>query len=273
MRVTRCIQSQPLSRTVNLLAVRIVLSGAGAALLVVILSAASVAAQPEVAGIRAGMTLQRARNLLRTYNAKGSIQIGRTQIPELGSESYPAAVLYKIAARQGGDPTELIQLEITLPPEKPLVWAMVHRRLFPHGEQRTSLLARLRQQFGRENYGLTMPIVNLYWAFDERGRRVETGSRYPNCAVPAWDVELRDVANSSASTFPATSPLLGTRLASGGPCKPLVHVKATLQPSGLRGFELIESATITVIDAVLASRAQAATDGYRKTGKAPKARF
>jgi len=48
-----------------------------------------------------------------------------------------------------------------------------------------------------------------------------------------------------------------------GPCKPLVYVKALLQPSGRHGLELIESTTVAVMNGALAARAQAATAAYR----------
>lgn len=104
--------------------------------------------------------------------------------------------------------------------------------------------------------------MNLYWAFDEQGRRVDTGTAFPNCAVPgAWDISLPSRTNASSPTFPARSPLL----VAGVPnqtCKPLVHVKVVLQPSGLRGLEVIESMTISVINAALAARAHAATAAH-----------
>ena len=225
-------------------------------------------ALPDIVGFRPGVPFQDAYKRLKAYNPKARIDVGQVQIPELGDQRLPVTLLFKSSVSPGIEVPEIIQLEITLPPEKPVVWGILRRLFFEAGKERTrtSLLAAMRQQYGPENYGITVPIVNLYWAFDEQGRRVETGSTtYTNCALPgAWDLTVnRSTTGATSSAFPASSLLLGRPVPNQGPCKPLVYVKAFLQPSGRRGLELIESTTVAVINGALAARAQAATSAYR----------
>lgn len=230
---------------------------------------------PDIVGFRPGMSFPEARKLLRSHNSKATIDIGEAQIPELGNQRFPVTLQFKSPSASRTEAAEIIQLEVTPPPEKPVVWGIVRRLFFEAGKEmtRANLLAGLRLKYGPESYGITVPIVNLYWAFDEQGRRVELSTTYPNCAVPGvWDISLGrvllDAPNRSASkegpsTFPASSLLLGPSLSTETPCKPRVYVKAVLQPSGPRGLELIESTTVAVIDGTLAARAQTATAASR----------
>jgi hypothetical protein len=238
-------------------------------------------ALPDIIGLRPGISLQDARTLLRAHNPKAQLQVGQVEIPELAGRRFPGTLLFKSPALSGTEAPEIIDLELTLPPERPIVWGIVRRLVF-EGNQvlRSNLLAQLRQQYGGESYGITMPVVNLYWAFDEEGRRVDTGASFPNCAVPGvWDIRPgRTDASAASSTFPASSLLMSPPERNPGPCRPLVYVKAILQPSGQRGLELIESSTVAVINGALAARAQAATAAHRaavldlqRTGGAPKA--
>lgn len=225
---------------------------------------------PDIVGFRPGVSFQEAHQRLKAYHPKGRIDVGQVQIPELGDRRLPATLLFTSPVSPGLEVPEIIQLELTLPPEPPVVWGILRRLFFEAGKEMTrpNLLAALRRQYGPENHGITIPIVNLYWAFDEQGRRAETGREtYTNCALPgAWDISLnRGATGSRSSAFPASSLLLGRPVPNQGPCKPLVYVKALLQPSGPRGLELIESSTVTVINGALAARAQAATAAYRAT--------
>ena len=224
--------------------------------------------RPEVVGVRPDMAFDDAYKRLRAYNPKAKIEIGEVQVAEFGPKPLPVTLRLQSPAGPGAEVPEIIEMELTLPPEKPIVWGIVRRLYFPAGKEqtRTSLLADLRRRYGPENHGITVPIVNLYWAFDEEGRRVETtGGPYNNCAVPGpWDLTLNlSATRPGSSRFPGKSLLLDRPAPGNGPCKPLVHVKALLQPSGRQSLELIESMTIAVIDAALAARAQAATSALR----------
>jgi hypothetical protein len=223
---------------------------------------------PDIVGFRPGISLQEATRLLKAYDPKGTIQVGQVQMPETNYKPIPVTLLFKSATLRGLEAPEMIQLELTLPPEKPVVWGILRRLVFEAGKERnrTTLIAELRQKYGPEGNGLTTPIVNLYWVFDEQGRRAETGgAAFSNCALPgAWDVTLdRSGVGARSSTFSGYSLLLGRPVPNQGPCKPLVYVRAFSQPSAGHGFELIESTQVAVIDAALAARAQAATAAYR----------
>ena len=223
-------------------------------------------ALPDIAGLRPGIPLEDAYRLLKAYNPKATTKLGQVQIPETGTKPIPARVLFKSPAVPGMKVPDIIQLELTLPPEKPVVWGILRRLSFGAGKERnrTSLLAELRQQYGQEGQGFTVPIVNIQWLFDEPGRRAEAGAAAAGtCALPGpWDVSLDTIGEgATSSTFPASSALLGRPASNQGPCKPLVYVKALFQPAA--GFELIESTTVAVINGALAARAQAATAAYR----------
>lgn len=238
-------------------------------------SAAAVAL-PDIVGFRPGIAFQEAYKQLRGYNRSAKLDVGEVQIAELGARPVPVTLRLQTQAPPGAEAPEIIEMELALPPEQPVVWGIIRRLFFPAGKEmtRANLLADLRRQYGPENYGITVPIVNLYWLFDEQGRRVETGSGpYNNCANPGpWDLTLNVSATQSGSSrFAGKSLLLGRPAPGTGPCKPLVHVKALLQPSGRRSLELIESTMVAVIDAALAVRAQTATAALRaKAVEAPK---
>lgn len=226
---------------------------------------------PEVAGIRPGISVQDAYKILNAHIPKGTIKVGQMRLPVTGYRATPVTLLFTVAGSPGSEPPEVIQLELTLPPEPQVVWAVLRRVIFEPGKEpkRTSLLSELQQKYGHEGYGMTTPIVNAYWVFDEQGKRAETGGEpYRNCAtpLPPWDIGLdRSGLAARSSSYSGYSLLLERPVATQSPCKPLVHVKALFQPAGAHGFELIEATTVGVIDAALASRAQAAVAGRRKS--------
>src|SRR5712691_4552969 len=132
---------------------------------------------PDIAGLRPGMTVQEAYKLLNVYNPHATIKVGQVQVREMSNKPVPVTLLFQSSASPGMVAGEIIQLELTLPPEKAVVWAILRRVVFEAGKgrNRTSLLAELRQKYGQEGDGMTLPIVNIYWVFDEGGRRAETG--------------------------------------------------------------------------------------------------
>ena len=225
-------------------------------------------ALPDIAGFRPGIAFQEAYKQLRAHNPKAKLDVGEIQVAELGARPQPVTLRLQTQGPPGSDAPEIIQMELTLPPEQPIVWGILRRLFFPAGKEmtRTNLLAELRRQYGQENYGITVPIVNLYWVFDEEGRRVEAPSGpYNNCANPGpWDLTLNlSATRPGSSRFPGKTLLLDRPAQDASPCKPRVHVKALLQPSGKRNLELIESTMVAVIDAASAARAQVATAALR----------
>ena len=227
----------------------------------------AVGALPDIVGFRPGISREEAYKLLKAYSPTATIRVGQVQVPEISYQPIPAKLLLQSAAPRGMEATEIIQLELTLPPEKPVVWGILRRLLWGAGKERnrTALIAELRRQYGQavEGDGLAVPVLSLHWAFDERGRR-ETGGVAVGCALPgAWDAPNQGKAGATSSTFPADSLLLGRPGLNQAQCQPLIYVTALFQPSGRGGLELIESMTVTIINRALAARAQAATAAYR----------
>jgi hypothetical protein len=225
------------------------------------------AALPDILGLRPGIPLQEAYKLLKAYNPKATMKVGQAQ-PEAGGKPVPVRVILRSPASPGMDASEIIQLELTVPPEKPVVWGILRQLTFAagKGKNRAALLAEVRRKYGQEGHGLTVPIVNAFWAFDEQGQRAETGgAAVSNCAVPGpWDISLDpSEARATSSTFSTYSALLNRPVPNQGPCRPLVYVKAQFQPATRGGLEIIESTTVAVINGALAARAQAATGTYR----------
>ena len=224
-------------------------------------SSPAAGALPDVVGFRPGITIQEGYNQLNAYDPKGKIDVDNVQIPRIADKPIPS----ELTLSEFGAETspEVIQVGITLPPNKQLVWKVTRQLVYPTGREmsRTVLLAALRQKYGPETYMDGGSNANLVWLFDEQGRRVTES------APPAQPCALAPVAsnqtglgmavlNQPSPTFPQEKNGDWVR------CKSLVYVRAQIKVANGRGNEFINWMAVSVADSGLATRAQDATVAF-----------
>ena len=218
---------------------------------------------PDVVGFHTGVTLQEGFAKLKAYDAKAKVDIQSVTIPQISDKPLP----YQLTLSEFGtdQSPEVVQIGITLPPNKQVVWK-VGRQLhtLPPTEDmsRATLVDALRKKYGKEDYGNLNPSgANLVWLFDEQGKR-ETENKPPAspCSLAPVLVNTNGlgmaILNQPSPTFPQDS--------TGGwlRCKNMVFVKAFMQADSSRGAEYINFFTVTVGDGGLASRAADATVAF-----------
>lgn len=215
---------------------------------------------PDVVGFSPGMTIQEGFSKLKAYDPKAKIEFENITIPQLSDKPLPYQLT--LSAFGTDQSPEAIQIGVTLPPNKQIVWKIGRQLLsVPPKEDmsRTTLINALRQKYGKEDYFSNGPgLVNMVWLFDEQGKR-ETENKLPAspCALAPVLANTNGLGmaplNQPSPTFPQDS--------TGGwlRCKSMVFVKALMKPDSARGAEYINSFTVTVGDSGLASRAADAT--------------
>lgn len=125
---------------------------------------------PAIAGIRPGMSAQKAYEILKAQ--AGGAQIGIGEYPVLGvsDKPVPEAMSVRIINKV---PAVTIQLWLTKPPSKQTVWAVGEILEYPDGQQMltSTIVASLRQKFGQPN---DAPVTGIaYWALDEQGQHLQ----------------------------------------------------------------------------------------------------
>lgn len=130
-------------------------------------------AAPDAAGFRPGMTVQDAYARLKAYPIKGGVRPGAILIPELAAKPLPRALQL---SESGEYSAEVIQLDLSLPPSQQVVWRVSRRQNFPAGQEMalTSVVTALQEKYGEGLlFGQQTQTAarQLYWFFDERGRR------------------------------------------------------------------------------------------------------
>ena len=94
-------------------------------------------ALPDIVGFRPGVAFQEAYKRLRAYNPKAKIDVGEVQVAELGAKPVPVTLRLQSQAPPGAEVPEIIEMELALPPEKPVVWGILRRLFFPAGKEMT----------------------------------------------------------------------------------------------------------------------------------------
>ena len=141
---------------------------------------------PDVVGVRLGMTPLEALQILRRQYPRDRFQ----EMPVSMGLSMKADYGFNILSPDAlGTPDAY--LSFTAPPNKQLVWRINRFTRNMHVNYDT-LLAALRQKYGKETASLgngghpaadESQIAELFWIFDERGRRV---SLPPKAAFPGF---------------------------------------------------------------------------------------
>ena len=162
---------------------------------------AAKADMPDCVGIRPGMPVAEARELLKAYDSKLEVRAIELQIPELSEKPVlerlfvvrnsmprrntngpapPGSVTtprLPLRPSPPTDPVETLQVAITLPPNKPAVWKVVRSLRFEAGEEKTraALFTALAEKYGKESLAIEQGFgkISRYWVRDAQGNLLE----------------------------------------------------------------------------------------------------
>jgi hypothetical protein len=231
---------------------------------------------PDIVGVHLGMPMRTAAVALQASYPTLKLQITPTQMPTI---SQP--VVASISANQGQTTGEIVTMGVVLPPNQQIVWAVSRKTGFMPGQtplNRGTLLAALRQKYGKESYNTVggggpaattdTDIGEMFWIYDEHGNRVPL----PN---PAFG--QTGGASGCAYGFQYTDKLVAPGQG-GGEDQQIAGEKAwcastyvgvhVLFPPSSGDPNLVGYYYIDVIDIPLAVRAQKATmDWYQNIGQ------
>ena len=251
------------------------------ALLALTLGAATASGQappngalPDVIGIRPGMPIGEAYQLLKAHDPKGAILYGQKRIEGISEKPITHAFLY--SPRGSGEDPEIIVVDVTFPPNQQTVWRVSRFLRIEPGKEPLpeTLLAALRQKYGHEVPN-TVP-QNFYWVFDERGNPADRSGNLnlSDCAIYVEYVHAPGVLAQTAGAASSPNVPSGVALnptavvANRDACHPFVYVRATFTPKAT-DTRVIEAVGITITDLGAGIRAGTATQALMgKAGEA-----
>jgi hypothetical protein len=130
---------------------------------------------PDILGIRIGMTVQQALDLLKAHDPGHSVALEQWTIPQLYGDK---PITYAMTPSTTGL-ADRISVDVTLPPNPQVVWR-IHRLIGPFTSTRDNVLNSLYQKYGMpwnpDPNSLSGPIVVLDWFFNEQGRLANPGT-------------------------------------------------------------------------------------------------
>jgi hypothetical protein len=121
---------------------------------------------PELAGIRPGMSAQKAYQIMKAE--AGTAQIGIGEYPTIGVSDKPVPETFAVHIIDRV-PALTIQVWLTTPPSKQTVWAVGELLEYPDSDKLliSTVFASWRQKFGQPN---DSAFSVAYWALDEQGQ-------------------------------------------------------------------------------------------------------
>ena len=167
-------------------------------------AAGNVAAQqlPDVAGIRLGMPAREAYAALQAKHPNVKLATDPLQLPTIDK---PILNGFSIGFSPVQSPDERINVNVTPPPEKQVVWR-VQRFIGRQKIYRANVIASLREKYGKESAELLggMPAsdkdaTEMWWIFDEQGQpgKWPTSSGFYTSAIACQ----RTIDNLSTDAF------------------------------------------------------------------------
>ena len=228
--------------------------------------ATTAAAQlPDVVGFHLGVSAEDGMTQLKAHDPKGQVRTDTVTIPEISSQ--PLAQELTLSQGDEMSSPEAVQLGVTFPPGKPVVWRIARQLLAMSPDKdmsRAALIDALRKKYGPETYiaSPNIGMTTMVWLFDEQGKPVADNKPPESpCAVAPVTSNTNGlgmaVLNQPSPTFPQDK--------SGGwlKCKSLVYVRAVLQPDNMAGnADAISNFAVSVGDQGLATRSQDATAAF-----------
>ncbi len=124
---------------------------------------------PAIAGIRPGMPAQKAYEIMKAQAGGAQIGVGEYPTNGVSDKAVPEVISVHIINKV---PALTIEVWLTTPPSKQVVWAVGELLQYPDSDQllTSTVFASLRQKFGQPNDFVSSAVA--YWAFDEQGRHL-----------------------------------------------------------------------------------------------------
>lgn len=223
-------------------------------------AASAPSAIPDVAGIRPGMSAEEAYKLLKARSPNIRIGIGQTPIPAFGEKPIVAEMRAVVEDRSA---PETLTVWLTIPPGKQVVLAVGRVLEYDPSQPllRSKVLDGLRQKYGPETEN---SLAQVYWAFDEQGRRPEAAPlKQANCGAIA--PASLNIGAPQGATYPASSPLIYP-LQPDSVCNAYIRVAAEIVGAGGLDQTYARRITVMVWDLQLHRRAQQAYQAYLANG-------
>jgi hypothetical protein len=220
------------------------------------LGQSATSALPDLVGIRPGMPAQEAYTILKARSPNIRISIGQAPIPGFGDKPVVTEMSAQVI-----DPSapETITVWLTIPPTKQVVFAVGRLLEYDPNQPllRSKVVDGLRQKFGPETLDSG---AQVYWAFDEQGRRPDTAHlRQLNCA--AIGPANLNIAAPPGATFPAVTPLIYPLQPDNG-CNAFIKVTAELMGEGGVHETYVRRIAVMVWDLRLHRQTQEAYRAY-----------
>jgi hypothetical protein len=218
---------------------------------------------PDVVGIRPGIPIAEAYQLLKAHEPKGFIQYEQNRLQEFPGKVITHALLYSPTGSE--QDREIIVVDITFPPAQQTVWRVSRYLRFEADKEPlpATLLTALRQKYGQEVH-TTIP-QNTFWVFDRQGHPAghSSGVDLSDCAASVdrpTSLGL-PVQNASADSSPI-SPLRvwlnrSVVAANRDACHAFVYVTAT-QLLDYSNNSLVQTLLTTVTDVGVLERSEIA---------------
>lgn len=191
---------------------------------------------PDIVGVYPGMYVGDAYNRLKTYfpNRDGKVDIHQGLIHGLNADKPLVTQLHIPAEGEQGDFDDKIDVAVTLPPNKQVVWTVYRTLIFQPGKEPSedAMVAGLRQKYGREmpNAFHGAGLITLQWIFDRQGKPVPAS--FENCIQGRYGLD--SLRNLVIDPTPAAYGALMTppvNIPGGAACKTFVYLRADLDRS------------------------------------------
>jgi hypothetical protein len=222
---------------------------------------------PDVVGIRPGIPIGEAYQLLKAHQPKGTIDYAQKRVQEMSGKLITHALQYS-STGSVQDP-EVIVVDITFPPAPQTVWRVSRYLHFEPGKEPVpaTLLTALRQKYGQD-VPSTMP-QNAYWVFDRQGHPANrsAGLDLSDCAMyvdhpNAPGILTHNVGDDSAPSMPLSALLMQTVVAANrDACHEFVYVAASLSLDSPRN-SLVRAISTTITDVGVLERSQIAAHAF-----------
>jgi hypothetical protein len=223
-------------------------------------AASAPSAIPDVAGIRPGMSAEEAYKLLKARNPNIRIGIGQIPIPAFGEKPIVTEMRAVVEDRSA---PETLTVWLTIPPGKQVVLAVGRVLEYDPSQPllRSKVLDGLREKYGPETEN---SLAQVYWAFDEQGRRPEAAPlRQANCGAIA--PASLNVGAPQGVTYPAPSSLIYP-VQQDSACNAYIRVTAEIVGAGGLDQTYARRITVMVWDLHLHRQAQQAYQAYLANG-------
>lgn len=223
---------------------------------------------PDIVGLYPGMPVSDAYNLLKAHfpTRGGKVDVHQDTIHGLNGDKPLVTKLHIPTRAQQDTYDDQLDVAITLPPNKQVVWAVNRTISFAPGKapSAAALTAGLRQKYGPEMhvpYETRANPPTLKWIFDRQGNRV------PDDFVRKCNLASGSVASADGTIWgllykPSDIQFAGITTAPAGvpgaeQCKTFVYMEADVS-SDLSG--VANSLTLYIIDIDLALNAGLRTE-------------